>query len=147
MRVLIQPPVATLLIMVTASLIHGVLGPWSPWLRVPFLGASLVVGGVAFMVWARIQFTRRKTTLFVGETSAQLVSEGPFRYSRNPMYVGVIAAVLGVAVWVGTWPMYLAVLVVFCFLHLVCIPREERMLRERFGEPYQAYAQEVSRWL
>ena len=106
-----------------------------------------MVAGVSFMTWARILVTSRKTTLFVGQPSSQLVREGPFRFSRNPMYVGVLVSLLGLALWIGTVPMYVAVLFTFMTFHFFHIPREERMLLETFSEQYLAYSKDVRRWL
>lgn len=136
-----------MLITISAWLIHSRLGPWPTVLYMPILGGGLVVAGVAFMTWARILFTSRRTTLFVGKVSSHLVCEGPFRFSRNPMYVGVLVSLLGVALWVGTSPMYLATLVTFLFLNFFHIPREEQMLRESFSEQYLVYSKDVRRWL
>ncbi len=147
MHMVFQPPVVTMLVVLSAWLIHSLLGPWQTIVRVPVLGGALVALGFSFMMWARILFTSRNTTLFVGQLSSQLVCDGPFRFSRNPMYVGVMIFLVGLALWVGTWPFYLAVLVTFLFLNCFHIPREERMLRELFGERYLTYCKEVRRWL
>ena len=147
MPIVFQPPVVTMLVVLSAWLVHALLGPWPTIIRVPVLGGVLVVLGFSFMTWARILFTSRNTTLFVGKQSSQLVCDGPFRLSRNPMYVGVMACLVGLALWVGTWPFYMAVPVAFLFLNFFHIPREERMLRDVFGERYLAYSKEVRRWL
>jgi protein-S-isoprenylcysteine O-methyltransferase Ste14 len=147
MPIVVQPPVVTMLVVLSAWLIHALLDPWQTILRVPVLGGVLVVLGFSCMMWARILFTSRHTTLFVGRPSSQLVREGPFRFSRNPMYVGVLVFLVGLALWVGTWPFYLTVPVTFLFLNFFHIPREEGMLRELFGERYLHYSQEVRRWL
>jgi protein-S-isoprenylcysteine O-methyltransferase Ste14 len=147
MPIIVQPPVITMLIVLSAWLMHALLGPWQTILRVPVLGGVLIIVGFSCMMWARILFTARNTTLFVGRPSSQLVCDGPFRFSRNPMYVGVLVFLVGLAVWVGTWPFYLTVPVTFLFLNFFHIPREERLLRELFGERYLAYSKEVRRWL
>ncbi len=147
MHMVFQPPVVTMLVVLSAWLIHALLGPWQTIIRVPVLGNVLVALGFSVMMWARILFTSGNTTLFVGRPSSQLVCDGPFRLSRNPMYVGVMAFLVGLALWVGTWPFYMAVPVTFLFLNVFHIPREERMLRELFGERYLTYCKEVRRWL
>ncbi|THJ15533.1 MAG: hypothetical protein CAF42_014945 [Nitrospira sp. CG24B] len=63
------------------------------------------------------------------------------------MYVGVVVSLLGLALWVGSWPFYIAVPVTFLFLNFFHIPREERLLREVFSEQYRVYSTEVRRWL
>ena len=147
MHIAFQPPFVTLLVVLSAGLTHWLLGPWQTMVRVPVLGGVLVVLGFSVMMWARILFTSRNTTLFVGRPSSQLVCDGPFRLSRNPMYVGVLVFLMGLAFWVGTWPFYMAAPVTFLFLNFFHIPREERLLRESFGERYLHYSNEVRRWL
>ena len=147
MPIIGQPPFVTMLVVLSAGLTHWLLGPWPTLVRVPLLGGALVALGFACMMWARLLFTSRHTTLFVGQPSSQLVYDGPFCISRNPMYVGVVVSLVGLALWVGTWPLYLAVPVTVLILNYVHIPREERLLREVFGEQYRAYSTEVRRWL
>ncbi|MBI5672212.1 MAG: isoprenylcysteine carboxylmethyltransferase family protein [Nitrospirae bacterium] len=136
-----------MLIVIAAWLMDAFLGPWDTLLRAPVLGLVLVLLGFCFMLWARILFTSRNTTLFVGRPSSQLVCDGPFRLSRNPMYVGVVVCLVGLALWIGTWPFYMTVPVVVLFLNFFHVLREERMLREVFGERYVAYSEKVRRWL
>ena len=147
MPIVVQPPVVTMLVVLSAWLIHAVLGPWQPIVSVSVLGGVLVALGFSCMMWARILFTSRNTTLFVGRPSSQLVCDGPFRWSRNPMYVGVLVFLMGLALWVGTWPFYMAVPITFLFLNFFHIPREERLLRESFGEQYLTYSKDVRQWL
>ncbi|HMS86101.1 MAG: isoprenylcysteine carboxylmethyltransferase family protein [Nitrospira sp.] len=147
MPMVVQPPIVTLLVVLSAWLTHSFFGPWQTILRAPVVGGVLVALGFSFMMWARILFTSRQTTLFVGRPSTQLVCDGPFRWSRNPMYVGVLVSLVGLALWGGTWPLYLAVPVTVLILNSVHIPREERLLREVFGEQYLTYRKEVRRWL
>lgn len=147
MPIVVQPPFITMFVVLSAWLIHALLGPWQTILHVPVLGGTLVALGFSVMMWARILFTSRNTTLFVGRPASQLVCDGPFRLSRNPMYVGVVVFLVGLALWVGTWPFYMAVPVAFLCFNFFHIPREERMLHDVFGERYLVYSQEVRRWL
>lgn len=78
------------------------VAPWQIVLRAPMFGALLCTLGFSLIIWARIHFTFWKTTLFVGSISAHLVCNGPFRFSRNPMYVGVVVLLSGIALWFGT---------------------------------------------
>ncbi|MCP5804263.1 isoprenylcysteine carboxylmethyltransferase family protein, partial [Klebsiella pneumoniae] len=82
-----------------------------------------------------------------GGATLSLIEEGPYRLSRNPLYVGLLALYLGIALVVPTvWGLLLlpaAVLLVWWG----AIRPEERFLHERFGEPYDAYRRRVRRWL
>ncbi len=73
-----------------------------------------------FMMWVCISFTSGRTTSFVGRSSLQLVREGPFRVSRNPMCMGVLVSLAGLALCIGAFPMYVTVpttFAVFNFFH------------------------------
>ena len=77
----------------------------------------------------------------------QFVIVGPYRYVRNPMYVGAFAVILGVSMYLRSFSV-LALSLIFCFaaslfVHLY----EEPHLRETFGAPYEAYCQSVPRWM
>lgn len=83
---------------------------------------------------ARIRFTARKTTLFVGQSSSHLVCEGPFRVSRNPMYVGVLVSLVGLTLCVGTLPLYMTVPTTFAVFNFFHIPLEERQRHGRIPD-------------
>jgi protein-S-isoprenylcysteine O-methyltransferase Ste14 len=99
-----------------------------------------VAGGVLFAIgaaiagWGLLTFRRARTTTVPGQASSQLVSWGPYRFSRNPMYVGLIVAYLGeAAILRQIWPVILMPLVV-AYVNWIVIPLEESKLREVFGE-------------
>jgi protein-S-isoprenylcysteine O-methyltransferase Ste14 len=118
------------------------LGEW----RVP-LGWSLVVFFVVWNGWALWLFARHDTALLPGQATTMLVEEGPYRVSRNPLYLGLIAAYLGLALLApSVWAIVLAPVAVLLLLWGSIWP-EERYLRARFGESYAAYTKRVRRWL
>jgi protein-S-isoprenylcysteine O-methyltransferase Ste14 len=80
-------------------------------------------------------------------SASALVTRGIYRWTRNPMYVGDVLLLLAVAVFFSN-PLGLAGVVLFVlWMDLLQIPAEERALRERFGEAYEAYCARVRRWL
>jgi protein-S-isoprenylcysteine O-methyltransferase Ste14 len=82
-----------------------------------------------------------------GQASSQLVTWGPYRFTRNPMYVGLTLAYLGEAgILRQIWPVILLPLVV-AYVNWIVIPVEESKLREVFGEEYERYQKKVRRWL
>ena len=88
----------------------------------------------------------RRNTRVPGEKSSALIASGPFRISRNPMYVGLTLAYLGEAAMLRQlWPPVLLPLVLI-YLNRVVIPLEETRLREVFGDSYEAYCRSVRRW-
>lgn len=143
----LQPPSVTLLVIVAALGVQHAFGPWPTYPHSSAAGGVLAIAGLLLMAWARFRFMRRDTTLFVGRESSSLVCDGPFRFSRNPMYVGVITVLTGLGLSLGTLPALLMAPVVFLILRLFHIPREEKMLLRRFGNAYQTYCSNVRRWL
>jgi protein-S-isoprenylcysteine O-methyltransferase Ste14 len=114
----------------------------------PPLGIALVA--IAFIppVWAAGLFRREGTEINpTSPTNRALVTRGPYRFTRNPMYLGLITFALGVAVWVGAWPMFLAPIAVFATTNFVHIPFEEAKMRRQFGAAYDGYVARVGRWL
>ena len=112
-----------------------------------------VVGGVLFGIgaiiagWGLVTFRLARTTTVPGKASSRLVNWGPYRFSRNPMYVGLIVAYLGEAgILNQIWPVILLPITV-AYLNWVVIPVEESKLREVFAEAYDGYRNQVRRWL
>jgi protein-S-isoprenylcysteine O-methyltransferase Ste14 len=145
----LPPPVWTLIFLVVAAALGFALGwPKVPGLPFPPLGIALVA--IAFIppVWAAGLFRREGTEINpTSPTNRALVTRGPYRFTRNPMYLGLITFVLGVAVWVGAWPMFLAPIAVFATTNFVHIPFEEAKMRRQFGAAYDGYVARVGRWL
>ena len=111
-------------------------------LALPCLGL-----GVALCAWAVGLFRRTRTSLIPIVPSAVLVAEGPYRFTRNPMYLGLALMYAGAALWLQlSWGLLLLP-VVLSLVHYSVILREERYLERRFGEAYRNYRTQVRRWL
>jgi protein-S-isoprenylcysteine O-methyltransferase Ste14 len=113
----------------------------------PLLGSIGIIAGFAVMIWAWKLFQEKKTPIRPTDEPSTLVADGPFRFSRNPMYLGIILMLTGVAVWVGSLPMFLAPIAFFIVLSIVFIPHEEKTLERIFGDAYRDYKSKVRRWL
>jgi protein-S-isoprenylcysteine O-methyltransferase Ste14 len=112
-----------------------------------------VSGGVLFGIgaviagWGWQTFRAARTTTVPGQASSQLVTWGPYRFSRNPMYVGLIIAYIGEAgILRQLWPLFLLPLTV-AYVNWIVIPVEEAKLKEVFAEQYDRYRARVRRWL
>ena len=77
----------------------------------------------------------------------KLIATGPYRYTRNPMYLGLVIVSLGIAILIGAWPMFLAPIAVFATANWVHIPFEEAKMRRQFGSTYDDYVGRVRRWV
>ena len=80
-------------------------------------------------------------------TNRALVTDGPYRFTRNPMYLGLVTITLGIAVWIGAWPMLVVPFAVFATANWVHIPFEEAKMRRQFGAAYDDYVERVRRWV
>jgi protein-S-isoprenylcysteine O-methyltransferase Ste14 len=111
------------------------------------IGAGLFCAGALFAGWGWVLFRRAGTTRVPGEVSTVLVTTGPYRVSRNPMYVGLAAAYLGeAALQRHGWPVVVLPLVLG-YVNWIVIPLEERRLVEVFGQEYNRYRARVRRWI
>lgn len=112
------------------------------------IGALLAAAGVVPMAWSFLSFVfRGRGTPAPFDPPRLLVVDGPYRYVRNPMYLGAILSLLGVALFsVSPWLLaYTAAFVLWA--HLFVVGYEEPRLRRSFGDDYAAYAARVHRWL
>jgi protein-S-isoprenylcysteine O-methyltransferase Ste14 len=142
------PPIWLLLGLIGIAVLHRYLplaevvpAPWH------FVGLAIGALGLALGFWTVSLFWRSRTTLIPGEESAALVTDGPFRFTRNPIYVGMVLLLLGACVFAGSLSPF-GVLPVFIFIvQAWTITGEEAMLTQRFGASYTDYCRRVRRWV
>ncbi len=143
------PPSLVFLIPLALSLGLDYLMP----LRIPYkpvlspIGFALLLGSLVLMYAASGAQARHRTTATAWKHNESLVTDGPFRWSRNPAYLAFVlwfvAAGLLMASW---WPVLFLVPTMVAF-HRLVIVKEEAYLAARFGEAYEAYRAKVRRWL
>ncbi len=115
--------------------------------EVRLAGGSLVAGGAALVVWTRLLFLQGGTTILPTRAVSVLVTGGPLRLSRNPIYVGFTAIYLGASILRrSAWPLILLPGVIILMQKAV-INREESYLERRFGAEYLDYKARARRWL
>ena len=146
----IHPPIVMLL---AGGMMHALarVGPVAePWPGRGLLVVGLIVAGVASGVLGVLSFIRHRTTIHphAPQQTAVLVTDGIYRFSRNPMYLGMLLLLLAWAAWLSSLPALLLGPTLYVgFLTRYQIMPEERMLRARFGDAYVRYAARVRRWL
>jgi protein-S-isoprenylcysteine O-methyltransferase Ste14 len=145
----LPPPIWALIYVLFATAISWSLGwPKFPGLPIAPLGIALVAAGFIPPVWAFVLFARAGTEIEpTSPVNRTLVTSGPYRLTRNPMYLGLVILTLGIAVWVGAWPMLIAPLGVLAAANWVHIPFEEAKMRRQFGATYDDYVARVRRWV
>lgn len=118
--------------------------PPSPW---RLSGLIAVAVGLWLNVAADRAFKAHDTTVKPFELSQVLVTDGVFRFTRNPMYLGMVLILIGVAVSLGTLSPFLACAAFAALLHFRFILVEERMLAATFGPRWEAYRKRTRRWI
>ncbi len=143
----IPPP-----LLYAVPLIAGLLiGRWFPLISLPawplqIAGIVVVAAGFGFGAWARLLFLLRGTSVVPIRPSTLIVANGPFRISRNPIYVSFTVIYIGIALLCrSVWPLIFLPLVLFAIASQ--IRREEAYLERRFGAEYLSYKNRVRRWL
>jgi len=137
-----------------AFLVLGILANlWYPLRLLPapldwVLGGSLVGAGVLLgPIWGVHVMHRAGTTVRPDRPSEKLVTSGPFRFSRNPLYLALTLCYAGAAIAVNSlWALLLLIPVILIMEHFV-IGREEAYLARTFGDEYERYRKAVRRWL
>jgi protein-S-isoprenylcysteine O-methyltransferase Ste14 len=145
----LRPPFVAFGLVLVAWIVDAV---WEPVRVVPWpwawLGALGIAAGLGLANWALRLFSRIGTTHDPRQSPTNLVLTGPYRFTRNPMYLGITLILLGIGLLAGTWPfLALPPLGFVLAMTLFFIPREERILERAFGEGYQAFRRRVRRWL
>ena len=118
------------------------VAPWWP------LGAVVTLAGVALYLWCAglFSFVGRGTPAPIAAPNV-FVARGPYRYVRNPMYIGVLTSIIGIAIaYASPWVLAYAALVAIAF-HFFVLGYEEPTLDERFGHSYEEYRRTVPRWI
>lgn len=113
------------------------------WLALP-----LWLIGAAILLWSFWNFLAQgRGTPAPIDPPKELVAVGFYRYIRNPMYVGVLAVILGHFLWFGYWWLLIYAAIVFTAFHAFVTMYEEPTLRRKFGTAYEEYCKRVPRWL
>jgi len=128
-----------------------IIFPENPIIPYPYnlFGLLIIVLGFALIIWANYTLLR-KISLEEREpfhTPSALVLNGPFQFSRNPVYLSVIMMAFGLATLFGSLILFILPIIFFFVFHRFLIRCEENKLEETFGEDYLEYKMRVRRWL
>lgn len=145
---IIYPPVWLLLGLIAIFACNAYFpGPRFTSLVGQVAGGLLIVAGLLLLVIAAGLFSRAKTGVIPFRNVSALVTGGIYRYTRNPMYLGMVAILLGCAILVGASVALIIPLLFMAIVELRFIRPEEAMLRNLFPEQYPAYCERVRRWI
>lgn len=144
----VHPPVLYLAVLFVGIGLHylwpiaPVPGPWGS-----IVGVLLIVLGTAIMPPVLARFRRAGTPFDPHKPASALITDGPYRYSRNPAYVALTLWYLGLGLLLNNGWVLLLVLPLLLVMDRCAIRREEQHLEAKFGEEYQRYQSTVRRWL
>ncbi len=146
--VIIFPPLLFLICVIVGLIVHVfALDHWSVGWSVRLFGMALAVGGFMLARWGRGIMEAAGTNVRPNLPATTIVSEGPFAFTRNPLYLGLLTIYAGLGIALAS-PAFLAVIVpFFLILHFGAVLREERYLEAKFGDVYLAYKARVRRWV
>jgi protein-S-isoprenylcysteine O-methyltransferase Ste14 len=112
-----------------------------------WLGLALLVLGVGIAAWGIRTMQAAGTNVNPALPTTAIVASGPFRFSRNPLYLALTLLYLGLTLAFNTWWGIVVLVPVLIIMHRGVVLREERYLEEKFGETYRQYRSKVRRYL
>ncbi|MEW6267079.1 MAG: isoprenylcysteine carboxylmethyltransferase family protein [Thermodesulfobacteriota bacterium] len=147
MKSKIRPPTYFFLSLLVMTGLHFIV----PVIRVvpaPFnlFGLLLIIAGIGLNIWAWRLFQKAETPECPTERPTRLILEGPFRFTRNPMYLGMLLSLAGLAVLLGTLTPWL-VPPLFILKINRFVSFEENVMAEVFGTSYLSYRKSIHRWI
>jgi len=148
MRKILLPPILLVLCIIgtywlmksgRATFWHS--GEWN------MAGYALLLIGIALPLWGSRTFKRHKTNILPYKDPDTMVTDGPFKYTRNPMYLGMLTVLLGATVLSGTIEGLGFTALYFAVANWWYIPYEESRMQAVFGEKFEDYKDKVRRWV
>jgi protein-S-isoprenylcysteine O-methyltransferase Ste14 len=144
----LPPPILLLVLLLAATLLAFLVPIGS--IAIPFhglLGAVFLLIGIGFSAAGFFTFKNSGTPVRPGADPTQLVLKGPYRITRNPMYLGLLLFSIGCLFLAKSLWFVVPPILFFLVINFRLIPFEEELLRNRFGSAYDAYRQQVRRWI
>jgi len=144
----VPPPLLYLSVLGIALLLQDVAPlPLIPSNAAHPLALACLAGWAVLAIWGMSRFRVARTSMIPVRPATALITEGPFRFTRNPLYLSLALLYLGIALWLGVlWPIVLLPALMLLVQQLVVL-REEAYLESKFGDAYRTYRNRVRRWL
>ena len=144
----IIPPVLVAFCLILMAVLRSV---WPVRIVIPpranLVGIAVIAVGLAFGAAAARRFRQAKTNFDTFGEPGQLITDGPFRYSRNPMYFGMLLVLFGAWILMAAASPLIGPVLFFIAASRWYIPIEERNAQAKFGEAYEGYRQRTRRWI
>ncbi len=144
----VMPP-TTMFIILTLTIISHLFFPLkriiSP--HFSYIGPFLIIIGLVFTIWPEQTLKKNQTTVKTFNNPNELVTTGPFKISRNPIYLGMLLMLLGTSITLSSASTFLFPIIFFMIAKKFYISYEEQNLERIFGENYLEYKNQVRRWV
>ena len=148
-QVIIRPPLAWGLAVIAGLALNWLVPlPFLPAdLPTGWLGATVFVLAVALFAWAIVTITRAGSNVPTNRPTTTIVESGPYRFTRNPIYLGMFMGQIGLAFAFDTLWLLITLVPLALVIRYGVVAREERYLGRKFGDLYHNYCSRVRRWL
>jgi protein-S-isoprenylcysteine O-methyltransferase Ste14 len=148
-HVIIRPPLAWGLAVVAGLALNWLVPvPFLPGdLPAGWLGAMVFVLALALFAWSIATMTRAGTNIPTNQPTTTIVESGPYRFTRNPIYIGMFLGLIGLAIAFNTIWLLLMMVPFALVIRYGVVAREEAYLDRKFGDVYRGYRARVRRWL
>lgn len=123
------------------------LSTLTPFSTPPIVNWVLIIAGKSLMIWGLVTFRLARTAVYPNQPATELVARGPYRFSRNPMYVGLTIMTAGVGLLADNIWILMLLPVALTVISSFVIQREETYLQHEFGAAYKDYQKRVRRWI
>jgi len=141
------PRIAIVLMVISMGLWHFSPPETLLYISYKWIAGISIIFGFAVMIWAWLQFRKSDTAVCPTSITSRIVTNGVYKYSQNPMYLGMLIILTGASFIMGTIPSMFAPIGFFIIIDRVFIPYEEEKLLTDFGDVYSKYQIVTKRWL
>jgi protein-S-isoprenylcysteine O-methyltransferase Ste14 len=148
-NVIVRPPIAWAVAVVAGLVLNWLLPlPFVP-ATAPagWLGAIVFALALTLFAWAIATMTRAGSNVPTSRPTTTIVDSGPYRFTRNPIYLGMVLGLIGLAIAFNTFWLLLTLLPFALVIRYGVVAREEAYLERKFGDAYRRYRVHVRRWL
>ena len=118
-----------------------------PSVIVRYAGAGLLITGALLLALVFLAFARSSTSIDYANATSEIITSGPFRFSRNPAYLSMAILSLGMGLQRDSLWMLAMMIPTLAAMHVLVIAKEERYLERKFGDGFLRYKATVRRWL
>lgn len=112
-----------------------------------WVGAIVFASGLALAIWAIVKIHRAGSRVEIHKPTTTIISDGPYRLTRNPIYIGMFLGQIGLAIGFDSLWILLMLLPFYLVIRYGVVAREEAYLERKFGSAYLSYKSQVRRWL